>query len=74
MVLRSEAAYGKSFRVQPSDGATTWRTAYSTTAGAGAVQDPTGPTGSDCHIRVYGARRGTTYGYSLHESEVYGSP
>ncbi|MFJ6723173.1 discoidin domain-containing protein, partial [Streptomyces sp. NPDC091259] len=74
VVLRWEAAYGKSFRVQLSDDATTWRTVYSTTAGSGAVQDLTGLTGSGRHIRVYGTRRGTTYGYSLYEFEVYGSP
>ncbi|GHB59955.1 hypothetical protein GCM10010347_32470 [Streptomyces cirratus] len=74
VVLRWEAAYGKSFQIQLSDDATTWRTVYSTTTGAGAVQDLTGLTGTGRYIRVYGTQRGTAYGYSLYEFEVYGDP
>ncbi|MFF1560615.1 family 20 glycosylhydrolase [Streptomyces sp. NPDC058279] len=74
VVLRWEAAYGKSFRIQLSDDAATWRTVYSTTTGAGAVQDLTGLTGSGRYIRVYGTRRGMAYGYSLYEFEAYGDP
>lgn len=72
VVLRWEAAYGKAFQIQLSDDTTTWRTVYSTTTGAGGVQDLTGLTGSGRYIRVYGTQRGTTYGYSLYEFEVYG--
>ncbi|MFD9406565.1 family 20 glycosylhydrolase [Streptomyces sp. NPDC059989] len=72
VVLRWEAAYGKSFQIQLSDDATTWRTVYSTTTGTGGVQDLTGLTGSGRHIRVHGTQRGTSYGYSLYEFEVYG--
>lgn len=36
------------------------------------MQDLTGLTGSGRYIRVYGTQRGTSYGYSLHEFEVYG--
>ncbi|WP_406367780.1 family 20 glycosylhydrolase [Streptomyces sp. NBC_01546] len=72
VVLRWEAAYGKSFRIELSDDASTWRTVQSTTTGSGGVQDLTGLTGSGRYIRVYGTQRGTSYGYSLHEFEVYG--
>ncbi|MER7463013.1 family 20 glycosylhydrolase [Streptomyces sp. NPDC097981] len=72
VVLRWEAAYGKAFQIQLSDDASTWRTVYSTTTGAGGVQDLTGLSGSGRYIRVYGTRRGTSYGYSLYEFEVYG--
>ncbi|MEU8840463.1 family 20 glycosylhydrolase [Streptomyces roseus] len=72
VVLRWEAAYGKAFQIQLSDDAVTWRTVYSTTTGAGGVQELTGLSGSGRHIRVYGTKRGTTYGYSLYEFEVYG--
>ncbi|MFJ4680362.1 family 20 glycosylhydrolase [Kitasatospora sp. NPDC088783] len=74
VVLRWEAAYGKSFQIQLSDDATTWRTAYTTTTGTGGVQDLTGLTGSGRYVRMYGTQRGTAYGYSLHEFEVYGGP
>ncbi|WP_328619203.1 family 20 glycosylhydrolase [Streptomyces sp. NBC_00354] len=72
VVLRWEAAYGKAFQIQLSDDATTWRTVHSTTTGAGGVQELTGLSGSGRYIRVYGTRRGTAYGYSLYEFEVYG--
>ncbi|GLV83243.1 hypothetical protein Slala03_29320 [Streptomyces lavendulae subsp. lavendulae] len=74
VVLRWEAAYAKSFQVQLSDDATTWRTIHSTTTGTGGVQDLTGLTGTGRYIRVLGTRRGTGYGYSLHEFEVYEAP
>ncbi|WP_371649863.1 MULTISPECIES: family 20 glycosylhydrolase [unclassified Streptomyces] len=72
VVLRWEAAYGKAFQIQLSDDATTWRTLYSTTSGTGGVQDLTGLSGSGRHIRLYATQRGTSYGYSLYEFEVYG--
>ncbi|MBT2406837.1 MULTISPECIES: family 20 glycosylhydrolase [unclassified Streptomyces] len=72
VVLRWEAAYGKAFQIQLSDDNTTWRTAYSTTTGTGGVQDLTGLSGSGRYIRLYGTQRGTGYGYSLYEFEVYG--
>lgn len=72
VVLRWEAAYGKAFQIQLSDDAATWRTVYSTTTGAGGVQELTGLSGSGRYIRVYGTGRGTGYGYSLYEFEVYG--
>ncbi|MEV4611560.1 family 20 glycosylhydrolase [Kitasatospora sp. NPDC049258] len=73
VVLRWEAAYGKAFRIQLSDDGATWRTIHSTTAGTGGVQDLTGLTGSGRYIRVYGTARGTAWGYSLYEIEVYGA-
>ncbi|MFG2874699.1 family 20 glycosylhydrolase [Streptomyces sp. NPDC048337] len=72
VVLRWEAAYGKSFQIQLSDDAATWRTVHSTTTGTGGVQELTGLTGSGRYIRVLGTQRGTSYGYSLYEFEVYG--
>lgn len=72
VVLRWEAAYGKAFQIQLSDDNATWRTVYSTTTGTGGVQDLTGLSGSGRYIRLYGTQRGTTYGYSLYEFEVYG--
>ncbi|MFI9063272.1 family 20 glycosylhydrolase [Streptomyces sp. NPDC053429] len=74
VVLRWETAYGKSFQIQLSDDGATWRTVYTTGTGAGAVQDLTGLTGTGRYIRVYGTQRGTGYGYSLYEFEVYGDP
>ncbi|MFF4330568.1 family 20 glycosylhydrolase [Streptomyces sp. NPDC048387] len=72
VVLRWEAAYARSFQIQLSDDATTWRTIHSTTSGTGGLQDLTGLSGSGRYIRVYATQRATAYGDSLYEFEVYG--
>ncbi|MGW5780521.1 glycosyl hydrolase family 8 [Streptomyces sp. NPDC003863] len=68
-----EAAYGKAYRIQTSTDGTTWTDVYSTTAGDGATDDLT-VSGSGRYVRMYGTGRGTPYGYSLWEFEVYGAP
>ncbi|MFF7443710.1 glycosyl hydrolase family 8 [Streptomyces sp. NPDC008122] len=71
--LNWEAAYGKAYRIQTSTDGTTWTDVYSTTAGDGATDDLT-VSGSGRYVRMYGTGRGTPYGYSLWEFEVYGAP
>ncbi|GAA3434536.1 discoidin domain-containing protein [Kutzneria kofuensis] len=71
--LTWEAAYGKSYTVQTSDDGTTWTTIYSTTTGNGGTDDLTGLAGSGRYVRMNGTARGTSYGYSLYEMQVYGS-
>jgi hypothetical protein len=71
--LNWEAAYGKSYQIQVSADATNWTTIYSTTTGAGGIQDLTGLSGTGRYVRVYGTVRATAYGYSLWEFEVYGT-
>ncbi|MEU8813341.1 DUF1996 domain-containing protein [Actinoplanes sp. NPDC048796] len=67
-----EAAYAKAFQLQTSADGTAWTTIYSTANGAGGTQ--TLPvTGQGRYVRVYGTQRGTGYGYSLYEFQVYGS-
>ncbi len=72
VVLRWEGAYGRSYQIQTSNNDSTWTTIYSTTTGDGGVDDLT-VSGSGRYIRMYGTVRGTVYGYSLWEFEVYGS-
>jgi chitinase len=72
VVLRWEAAYGKSYQIQTSNDATNWTNIYSTTAGDGGVDDIT-VSGSGRYVRMYGTVRATTWGYSLWELEVYAS-
>ncbi|MFE6750756.1 family 20 glycosylhydrolase [Kitasatospora purpeofusca] len=74
VVLRWETAYGRAFRIEVSDDGTTWRTLRSVTAGTGGMQDLTGLSGSGRYLRMYGTARGTSWGYSLYEIEVYGGP
>jgi hypothetical protein len=69
---RGEAAYGKAYQIQTSSNGTNWTTVYSTTSGTGGVQD-LNVSGSGRYVRMYGTQRGTPYGYSLWEFQVFGS-
>jgi beta-glucanase (GH16 family) len=71
--LNWEAAYGRAYQIQVSANASTWTTIYSTTTGDGGIDDLTGLSGSGRYVRMYGTQRGSPYGYSLWEIEVYGS-
>ena len=68
-----EAAYAKSYRVEISADGSSWTRLYTTTSGNGATDDLTGLSGSGRYLRVYGTARGTSYGYSLFELEVFGT-
>jgi beta-glucanase (GH16 family) len=72
VVLNWEAAYGKAFQIQTSPNGSTWTTIFSTSTGTGGVQDLT-VSGSGRYVRMFGTTRGTPYGYSLWEFQVYGS-
>ncbi len=72
VVLRWEAAYARAFRIQTSDNGTAWTTVHSTTTGTGGVQS-LDVNGSGRYVRFHGTQRGTAYGYSLWEFQVYGS-
>jgi beta-glucanase (GH16 family) len=72
--LTWEAAYGKDFLVQVSTDATNWTTLKSVTGNTSLSNDYTGLSGTGRYVRLYGTARGTTYGYSLYELEVYGTP
>ena len=71
--LRWETAFGRSYRVEVSDDGSGWDTVYETAAGDGGVDDLTGLSGSGRYVRLYGTARGTKWGYSLYEFEVYGT-
>jgi hypothetical protein len=72
VVLRWEAAYGRAYQVQTSNNATSWTTRFSTTTGNGGLDD-IAISGSGRYVRIYGTSRGTSWGYSLWELEVYGT-
>lgn len=73
VTLRWEAAYARSYKLQVSNDATNWTDVYSTTAGDGGVDDLTFTATNTRYVRMYGTQRGTSWGYSLWEFEVYGS-
>jgi hypothetical protein len=72
VVLYWEAAYGKAFQIQTSNDATTWTSVFATTTGAGGTQT-LNLSGSGRYVRMYGTARGTQYGYSLWEFQVFGT-
>jgi beta-glucosidase len=72
VVLNWEAAYAKAFQIQTSPDGTTWTDIYATTTATGGVQTLS-VTGTGRYVRVYGTARGTAWGYSLFEFQVFGT-
>ncbi|MEU0546642.1 ThuA domain-containing protein [Micromonospora sp. NPDC005979] len=70
--LTWEAAYGSAYQIQTSTDGVTFTTIRTVTGGDGGVDDLTGLTGSGRYVRLLGTGRGTAWGYSLYEFEVYG--
>ncbi|MFD9698659.1 glycosyl hydrolase family 8 [Lentzea sp. NPDC059081] len=70
--LNWEAAYARAYQVQTSSDGSSWTDVYSTSSGDGGVDDLT-VSGTGRYVRVYGTARGTEWGYSLWELEVYGA-
>src|SRR6266851_3676349 len=69
VVLQWEAAYGKAFQIQTSPDGTTWTSIFSTTSGTQTLNI----TGTGRYVRMFGTARGTAYGYSLFEFQVFGT-
>ncbi|WP_457031642.1 discoidin domain-containing protein [Kitasatospora sp. P5_F3] len=72
VVLNWEAAYGKSYQLQTSADGTSWTTVYTATNGTGGLET-INVTGSGRYVRMNGITRGTGYGYSLWEFQVFGT-
>jgi hypothetical protein len=70
VVLNWEAAYGKAYQIQASADGSTWTTLFTETAGNGGLDD-LAVSGSGRYVRMYGTARGTGYGYSLWELQVF---
>lgn len=64
-------AYGKSYQIQTSTDAVNWTTVWSTTtATGGTVTSQFTPTNAR-YVRMYGTQRGTIWGYSMYEFQVF---
>ncbi|MFI7133458.1 discoidin domain-containing protein [Nonomuraea sp. NPDC050153] len=72
VVLSWEAAYGRAFQIQTSADGLTWTAVDATATGTGGTQT-LAVTGNGRYVRMYGTARGTAYGYSLWEFQVYGT-
>ncbi len=74
VVFYWNTSYATSFLLQVSSNTVSWTTIYSTTTGPGGVQDLTGLSGAGRYVRMYGTVRSLTYGYSIYEFQIYGTP
>jgi hypothetical protein len=72
VVLQWEAAFATAFQIQTSPDGTTWTTIFSTTTGTGGTQT-LNVTGTGRFVRMLGTARGTQFGYSLFEFQVFGT-
>ncbi|QSI48517.1 penicillin acylase family protein [Thermobispora bispora] len=71
VILRWETAYGKAYRIETSTDGSNWTTVYATQNGDGGVDNVTFAPVTARYVRMQGVKRGTVYGYSLYELEVY---
>ncbi|MCD0453421.1 discoidin domain-containing protein [Actinocorallia sp. API 0066] len=71
VALNWEAAYGKDYKIQVSDDASAWTDLKTVTNGDGGTDD-WAVDGTGRYVRVHGTARGTGWGYSLWEFQVFG--
>jgi beta-glucosidase len=71
VLLNWEAAFGSAYEIQVSDDAAAWTSVFAETGGNGGV-DALNVCGTGRYVRMFGTSRGTPFGYSLFDYEVYG--
>ncbi|TXD52703.1 MULTISPECIES: discoidin domain-containing protein [unclassified Polaribacter] len=71
--LNWEGAFGEDYVIQVSSDASSWTTVYTQVGGNGGIDDISFTATSARYVRMYGTKRGSIYGYSLFEFEVYGT-
>ncbi|MEA3305459.1 MAG: discoidin domain-containing protein, partial [Candidatus Omnitrophota bacterium] len=74
IILRWERSFAKSYKIQKSNDAVTWLDVYSVTDNDGYTDFIYFDASSEFtarYIRIYCAERGSEWGYSLYEFEVY---
>lgn len=69
--LNWEDAYGKSYKIEVSDDNSHWREVYQTNEGRVGWQKATFPEVNCRYVRMHGIERGSWWGYSLYDFEVY---
>lgn len=67
-----EAAYGMGYEIQTSDDAQNWVTVFTETDGDGGEDSIALDGVTTRYVRMFGHIRGTQFGFSLFEFEVYG--
>ena len=69
--LNWEEAYGKSFKIEVSDDNVRWYQVYRTDEGRVGLQKIVFPEVTARYVRMHGIERGSWWGYSLYDFEVY---
>lgn len=67
-----EVAHGKDYQIQVSSNASTWETIKTVSGNTSLTNDLSGLSGTGRYVRMLGIHRGTRYGYSIFEFQVYG--
>ena len=67
-----EAAYGKDYALDVSDDAKNWRNIHTKRGGFGGTEEVLGINTTARYVRLRGLKRGTEWGYSLWEFEIFG--
>jgi PKD repeat protein len=73
IVLKWEAALGKNFNIEISSDGTTWTTIVPVVDNGSLINEFADLAEKGRYVRMSGTARGTSYGYSLFEFEVYGT-
>jgi hypothetical protein len=71
IVLQWEGAYGRAYDLQISPDGNAWTNLKSVTGGTGGTETHN-VSGTGRYVRLNGTQRGTGYGYSLWEFQVFG--
>src|SRR5262249_540986 len=73
VVLNWDFQYARGFQLQMSNNGAAWYSIFATTTGTGGIQS-IDVAGTGRYIRMLGTARGTAWGFSLWEFEVYSRP
>lgn len=74
IVINWEAAFAESYSVQVSTDQTNWTTVSTTTTGNGGVDAIENLTSTARYVRINLIKRATTFGFSMFDVAVYGTP
>jgi len=71
VILRWEAAFGRAYRIEVSNDNSSWTTVFATSTGDGGTDNISFAATTARYVRMQGVTRGTSYGYSLWEFEIF---
>src|SRR5262249_42566321 len=72
VVLNWENAFGRAYQIQVSMDGESWTTVFTEPNGNGGTDDDTFTAAPARYVRIFGTQRGTPWGYSLWELQVFG--